>query len=114
MSVTEDRTLIAHRLQQLRAASYTVDRISDLTGIGTSEVLTLLAGLAVKGKEVRGPDPPKCRPDRGATSPIRFRTERSFTKHRGSRFDQVHRWLARIPLHFTPTYSSWRLNRVGR
>ncbi len=50
LDVAESRTLIAHRLQQLRAASYTVDRISDLTGIGTSEVLTLLAELAVKGK----------------------------------------------------------------
>ncbi len=55
LDVSENRTLIADRLRQLRAAGYTIDRMSDVTGIGTSEILTLLAELAANGKRSEGP-----------------------------------------------------------
>jgi anti-sigma B factor antagonist len=54
LDVAENRTLIADRLQQLRAAGCTIDRISELTGIGTSDVLTLLAELAANGNRGQG------------------------------------------------------------
>jgi anti-sigma B factor antagonist len=49
LDVSENRSRVANRLRQLRAAGYTIDRISDLAGLGTSDVLTLLAELAAKG-----------------------------------------------------------------
>jgi anti-sigma B factor antagonist len=49
LDVSENRALIADRLRQLRATGYTIDQISDLTGIGSSDVLTLLAELAANG-----------------------------------------------------------------
>jgi anti-anti-sigma factor len=46
---TESRTAAAIRLRQLRLQGYTIDRMSNLTGINSSEILVLLAEAAANG-----------------------------------------------------------------